>query len=157
MTSILKAYVPIQAIKFIIIGVLNTGVDFLVLNGLVILFDPGKNTTLYILFKSLSFLAAVTNSYYFNKTWVFQSSIKTVELSSEENSTKTEKTKFKHFFIVSLMGFAINVVTATLVFDTLSSIYVNQIHLIANIGALAGTCVVLLWNFFGYKYFVFKS
>jgi len=119
-------------------------IDFAVLNGLVLIFIPGKSTSLYILFKSISFLAAVINSYYLNKYWVFREQIST-------------KSKFGHFFVVSVVGFFLNVATASLVFHVLSGTYPNQTQLIANAGAIVGTGVVLFWNFVGYKFFVFKS
>ena len=114
------------------------------LNGLAFIFTPGKSTLSYVLFKSISFLAAVINSYYINRYWVFREYI-------------SAKSKFGHFFVVSVIGFFLNVVTASLIFHILAGTYSNHTQLIANVGAIMGTCVVLFWNFLGYKFFVFKN
>ena len=133
-----------QIIKFLLIGVFNTAIDLVVLNALILMFDPGKNTALYTVFKSISFLVAVINSYYFNKYWTFRSKTRS-------------RSSFISFFVVSVVGFILNVITATLVFDLFTKTYPDHVHLIANIGALFGTGIVLIWNFIGYKFFVFKD
>jgi putative flippase GtrA len=59
------------------------------------------------------------------------------------------------FFIVSLIGFAINFLIA--------SKFSEAVHLTANgdlnknLALVAATCVSLIWNFVGYKLFVFKK
>ncbi len=112
--------------------------------GLFLYSHPGKNTLLYISFKAISFLVAVINSYYFNKYWVFH---------SQTNS----KSKFSYFFIVSLVGFFLNVAVASIIYNILVSTYPTHIQIIANIGASMGTFIVLIWNFVGYKFLVFKT
>ena len=48
-------------------------------------------------FKGISFIAAVVNSYFWNKYWVFAS------------TGKNKKGEFLKFFIISAIGFGINV------------------------------------------------
>ena len=129
--------------RFLVIGVLNTLIDLGVLNGLILLFDSGINTYLYLVFKTISFLAAVTNSYYFNKNWTF-------------NSKASDRTNFIYFIFVSVIGLIINVITATAIFNLLTALNLNHILFSINVGAIIGTAVVLIWNFIGYKFFVFK-
>ena len=122
---------------------LNTALDFLVLNILVFFFGTGVHGELFIFFKSISFLAAVTNSYFMNKVWVFN---------------HQEKTSVKEpvlFFVISSMGFLINVGISFVTF----SVFVHYVSsfLAANAGALIGTLVVFVWNFIGYRFFVFKK
>ena len=135
---------PHQIVRFLIIGLLNTAIDFIVLNILVLIFEPGGNTFLFILFKSISFIFAVINSYYFNKYWVFRSCIST-------------KSNFITFLTISVIGFLLNVAAASIVFVMLTSAVTDHVRLVANFGAIMGTFAVLLWNFIGYKFFVFKA
>ncbi|MHB0865635.1 MAG: GtrA family protein [Minisyncoccota bacterium] len=130
-------------LKFLGVGVLNTAFDFAVLNVLVFFFGTGSHGELFLFFKSISFLAAVTNSYFMNKWWVFN---------------HREKAGVKEpviFFVVSSMGFLINVFISFAVF----SVFVRHFSpfIAANAGALIGTFVVFAWNFIGYRFFVFKK
>lgn len=135
-----------QVLKFISVGVINTGVDFLVLNVLIWIFPIDGSTHLYTFFKAISFLAAVINSYVMNKYWVF---------------SETQRTSKLHegflFLIVSGIGFVLNVAISTFVFSFVTNTFQIGHHIGANIGALVGSVLVLFWNFIGYKLFVFKK
>ena len=129
--------------KFLGVGVLNTALDFIVLNILVSFFGTGAHGELFVFFKSISFLAAVSNSYFLNKVWVFNH---TGKKSVKEPAL---------FFVISTMGFLINVVISFVAFNFFVR-YVSP-FIAANIGALVGTLVVFAWNFVGYRFFVFKK
>lgn len=132
-------------IKFFFVGILNTVIDFAVLNLLIVTVGVGSRGEFYVFFKSISFLASVANSYLFNKHWVFKRS-------------QTAYIKESALFLaVSLVGLALNVGISSVVFFALTAWYGVSAHLAANIGALAGSAMVLLWNFNGYKFIVFKS
>ncbi len=132
-------------IKFTLVGILNTLIDFVVLNILLITFGVGTYGRRYLVFKSLSFLVAVINSFFFNKHWVF------------EHTRYFNKKELISFLIVSGIGLVINVSISFIVFHQINGLYGIGGHLAANFGALAGTISVLLWNFFGYKLVVFKK
>jgi putative flippase GtrA len=134
-----------QMVRFLCIGILNTAIDLAVLNALVLIFGVGRNGEWYVVFKSISFLAAVTNSYFFNRYWVFR------PVQARTASALSS------FFAVSVVGFFLNVAIASATFKILIGIYPGHTELIANLGAIVGTCVVLAWNFLGYKFFVFKA
>ena len=70
----LALYFPLllQLAKFIVVGVLNTLVDLGVLNLLILVTDVTLGP-FYVIFKSISFIAAVSNSYVWNKYWTFES------------------------------------------------------------------------------------
>lgn len=129
--------------KFFCVGVFNTTLDFLVLNLCIVLFGTNTIQSLFVIFKSFSFFVAVSSSYILNKWWVFQ------------HGGKGGLKEPALFFVISAVGFFINVSISFLVFK----LSANQLslHLAANIGALAGTCVVLVWNFIGYRFIVFKK
>lgn len=65
--------------------------------------------------------------------------------------------EFLQFFVVSCIGFALNVGLATLIVNVLGPQWGVSAKLWANVGALGGTLVGLVWNFLGYKLIVFKN
>ncbi len=136
-----------QAAKFILVGILNTFVDLGVLN-LLIFISGISGGWGYSAFKGISFTIAVINSYFWNKFWTFR-----------KPKTVTPGKEFLQFFIVSAMGFGINVGIASLVVNLIGPHFefsgISQ-TLWANIGAVVATFVAMAWNFIGYKLFVFK-
>ena len=80
-------------------------------------------------------------------------------LFSCQGGTKKEtKSEFLQFFAVSIIGFLINVLVASVAFKIVlmspTNLTDNQTGLI---GAAAGSIAGLLWNFIGYKFWVFKK
>jgi putative flippase GtrA len=137
-----------QAGKFVIVGIVNTLIDFGVLNLLMYLTNITSGIG-YAAFKGISFLVAVTNSYFMNKFWTFKS-------TGQERKGK----EFLQFFAVSCVGFAINVGVASLVVNVISKSFPGlgfSAKFWANIGALAATFCAMAWNFVGYKFIVFKK
>jgi len=141
-----------QFIKFGIIGVMNTGVDLAVLNAETLI-TGAKEGSLYAIQKGLSFLVAVTFSYFLNKNWTFR-----------DKSKEDEGRKFSQFLFVSIVGMLVNVTAATVVVTYLKTPVNNLLNLPmltdqlwVNIGALSGTALGLIWNFIGYKFWVFKK
>jgi len=125
--------------KFAVVGILNTVLDFAVLNVLISLSNVSEGP-MASTFKGISFIVAVVNSYYWNKYWTF-------------NFKGKVNREFLQFFVVSLVGFGLNVGAFSLVVNALGS----GGPVWANIGALAGTVAGLTWNFLGYKFIVFKT
>lgn len=141
-----------QFAKFFIVGIMNTLVDLLVLNAETIITGI-KSGTGYGVQKGLSFIVAVTFSYFLNKRWTFQD-------ASRENAGK----KFSQFIFVSLVGMAINVTAATLAIAYLKTpinTFLNMPFMTdqvwVTLGGLTGTAFGLVWNFIGYKFWVFKK
>jgi len=125
---------------------MNTAVDLGVFNFLIFLFGAVTGV-FFILFKMAAFLAAVLNSYIMNKSFVF---------GVKEYSVN--KGEFSRFILVSFLGMMINTIVAFLVY-TLVYAYgdVLPYYIAANAGAISGSVAVFFWNFFGYKFFVFKD
>lgn len=141
---LLSHFLPIllQIAKFVVVGVLNTFVDLGVLN-LLMLATGVVLGPMYIVFKSISFISGSLNSYVWNKYWTFE-------------SRRGEAKEVIQFFIVSIVGFLINVGIASAVANNVSIAGFSD-KAMANIGALAGTIIGLTWNFLGYKFIVFSQ
>ncbi len=149
-----------QIAKFALIGVLNTLVDLGVLSLLIFLFralldiNPeakialvfGLSLTCYSFYKATSFIIANVNSYVWNKYWTFK-----------QNENKKTFKEFLQFFIVSLIGFVINVFSASYVFNYISAPIGLNSDQWGLIGAIVGSIAGLTWNFIGYKFIVFKK
>lgn len=142
-----------QFVRFGIIGVINTGVDLLILNLLMFIFDKQEGIE-YTVFKTISFTVAVVSSYFLNKYWAF-----------EDKNRKEEVKKFSQFITISIIGAFINVGIASLVVNFLVPSVITSLlplsfmtdQLWGNFGALCGTAIGLIWNFLGYKFVVFKK
>jgi len=141
-----------QVAKFMLVGLLNTFVDWGILNLLMFLTSTVSGA-LYPVFKGVSFLIATVNSYAWNKFWTFKKPADDKEAIEKKVASK----EFLKFFIVSLIGFSLNVGIATLMVNVVGAPIGISEPLWANIGALGGTLAGLTWNFLGYKLIVFKS
>ncbi len=130
--------------KFASVGALNTVIDLGVLNFLIVLTDLSTGIY-YSLFKAVSFLMAVVNSYFWNKFWTFGS------------PTPATTKEFGRFVFFTAIGLVINVGVATLVVDVGGPVFSVPVKVAANAGAVLATVISLVWNYFAYKKFVFKN
>lgn len=135
-----------QIIKFVVVGGINTGIDFLVLNILIYLTGITTGIELFIL-NSISFSIAVVNSYFMNKRWTFQ----------DKMQTEQEPIKFSRFLAVSIVGIVINGLVLTGIATSIAPLFGLSAVLWANVAKLIATGASLIWNFIGYKFFVFKK
>lgn len=131
--------------KFIVIGIANTAIDFGILNLLIFLTGIERGH-LYSIFKSISFMVGIINSYLWNKFWTFEST---------EN--KWAGKQFFQFISISLVGFGINVAAASFVVNFIGPIGGISLRLWANIGAFVAIVISVFWNFLGYKFIVFSN
>ena len=149
-----KIKIIYQIAKFVLVGALNSFVDWGILNLLMFLTSIVAGG-MYSVFKGISFLIAMTNSYFWNKFWTFKK-ISTEEVVASEPMQSTAKEGLR-FFIVSFIGFLLNISIATFLVNILGPRFGFSAALWANFGALAGTILGIGWNFFGYKLIVFKN
>jgi len=134
----------LQAAKFVLIGIVATLVDLGVLSFLMGItgFVAGVG---YAAMKGLSFVVATTFKYPLNKFMAF-----------EQNNKKGIVKEYIAFFVVTLIGFAIDVVIATKVVagGPMAGLSGKSWGIV---GGIAGALVVFVWNFIGYKFIVFKK
>lgn len=153
-----------QAGKFAAVGVLNTVIDFIILNALVFL----GFTAAFLLFNQkflianiISVAVAMINSFILNKQWVFR---------SEGGSIYSEIFKFLaitifgmfivHQLIFNFFYYQFHAVADLLVAVVhllkLDLIFSDQFALL-NFSKIVAIIGSLIWNFIGYKFFVFKN
>lgn len=131
--------------KFIIIGFFNTGIDFSVFNLLIYLTGILEGIGITI-FKAAGFIFAFTNSYFWNKHWTYRA-----------GNTAQNTGEFFKFGLVTLIGLLLNVgITSLIVFLFPPQLGFSQLAW-NNIAAAVAVIANLIWNFIGYKIFVFRK
>jgi putative flippase GtrA len=139
-----KIPVILQLIKFSMVGFANTAVDFGILNLLMAMTGITSGKNIFFL-NSISFVVAVTHSYFWNKFWTFK-------------VKKTEATKeFLQFLIVSIVGLLINGGIVYMITTWIKPMFGLTEVSWANAGKIVATVISLVWNFIGYKFIVFKK
>ncbi len=133
-----------QLAKFGMVGVLNTTIDFGVLNVLswATGITKGVGVTVIAL---ISFTLAITNSFFWNRFWTFR-----------QKGTKDVGVEGAKFFVVSLIGAGINAVIVYTVSTHIQPLFGLSEQLWLNAAKLVSTFCVFTWNFVGYKYWAFK-
>ena len=91
------------------------------------------------------FTCAIVNSYLWNKFWTF-----------EDLDMAQAGKQFVRFIIVASIGLLINVVIATIVVNFINVESISS-RVWANVGALSSLTAVVLWDFLGYKFIVFRK
>ena len=130
-----------QFAKFGLVGVLNTAIDFGILN---ILLHLTRVTSgpLILFLNAVSFSTASINSYYWNRSWVFHGA---------------KKSDFVSFMAVTLIGLAINSAIVFVLTTFLHPILGTSGTQWANLSKALATGVSLIWNFVGYRVIVFAK
>lgn len=133
-----------QLVKFLLVGGLNFLIDLGTLNLLIA--ATGIASGFYAnVFKAVAFLVAVTSSFLWNKFWTFGA-----------RSTAEAGRQFTGFFLVSVVGLAINVGTFAVLNGAIRPPAGIPVQTWASIAAAGAAAVGLGWNFIGYKFLVFR-
>lgn len=130
--------------KFAAIGFTNAAVDFGVLNILIANTDISSGGW-YSVFKAISFMASAVPSYFWNKYWSFEAT---------EGGGGFE---FAKFMSVAVVAIFINTGTASFVVNYVDPVAGLSPAVWANVGAIAGSAVALVFGFLGFKLVVFKK
>lgn len=137
-----------QFLRFCLIGSLNTLLDFLIVNSLAYLFQIYHGFSLIII-NSFSFITVVTISFFLNKNWTF----KKVQKEEQLHSVKRQ---YLLFFLINLIGLAINNSIVYLITTVIGRQYGLSPVVWLNFSKAIAVSIVLFWNFFNLKYVVFR-
>lgn len=131
----------LQFIKFALVGVANTLVDWVVFYLLVnSLLDDQRS-----LAKAISFIVAVLNSYLWNTIWTFKKEYQRID--------SNKSAIFVKFIVVSLIGWGVNVYVFDLASTQISLEIINK-DLLPLVLA-SGSAIVI--NFFGNKLWTYRK
>lgn len=134
--------------KFGAVGAANFSIDIGVYNILLSLTEK-ESALLVDVFAVISFCFAVTNSYFWNKYWSFS-----------KNGQKSSKREFHLFIVVSVIGALLSTGIVHLlvnIIGTPSWVPSEDPGMLwKSIAKVFGTIIVLVWNFVGYRFFVFN-
>ena len=131
--------------KFVTIGFSNAAVDFGVLN--LLIFATGIATGIwYPVFKVISFSCAVIPSFFWNKYWAFGA-----------GGTRKGWPEFLKFISVMIISVLINAGAASLVVNFVHPVLGLGAAAWANVSAIVGAAIALIFSFTGFKVAVFKA
>lgn len=140
-----KFLVVYQLAKFLLVGAFFAVFDLIILNFLIAWLGITKTEILkYAIFVIISFVIVTTFKYFANKYWAF-----------EKKEKERMEREFAQFFIVTLLSLFLQTAFASFSFKLLTN-YLSPL-LAGNLGKIFGIVVASIWNFLGYKFFVFKK
>ena len=134
-----------QLAKFLLVGTSNVFVDLGVL-GLLQFVTGIASGYWYSVFKAASSLVSIFNSYLWNKFWSFE---------QKDNSEATKEAV--KFFAVALCGILVNNFIASYLVNVLGPQGGLSKQGWGIIAGVVAAIIVFVWDFVGYKFFVFKK
>lgn len=137
--------------KFAAVGTLNALLDLGLLNLLMFLTNVSAGIY-FTAFKTISAFAGKNNSYFWNKFWAFEG--KRGSASWREQVLWKE---YLSFITFTLIGLIFNVAIATVLVNTVGAPLGMDARVWANIASVIAMLAAMLWNFFSYRWVVFKN
>jgi putative flippase GtrA len=140
----------VQFLKFALIGVLNTAIDWAVYFLLTLLpfFATFESWA-----KAISFVAAATNSFIFNSLWTFRSEFKQ-GLNQGKSKVAAGSEYYVKFMVVSAVGFFLNLWIFTLSRDYL---FMGTSRLQQAFALVLASGAVIIWNFLANKWWTYRD
>ncbi len=130
--------------RFAVIGFSNASVDFGILN--ILVSSTGVSRGIYFsIYKTIAFIAALVNSYFWNRAWTFE---------VKQKKSAGEAARFVLVIIGSLL---INVGVSSLIVNLVPPPFGLTNRLWLNIASVVAVLFGLFWNFIGMKIFVFSK
>ena len=139
----------IQFIKFVIIGIVNTGVDWLA-------FFLLRLIPFFAVFevwaKAIAFVIAATNSFIWNSIWTFREEF---DQGIQKSQSKLAKGSgyYMKFMLVSVVGFFLNVLVFKLARDYL---FVGDSNWLRVFSLALASFIVTIWNFSANKWWTYR-
>ncbi len=132
-------------LKYVVVGVIGTLLDVGLFTLLIAQTSLGNTWTGHITAATLSFLVAVINNYVLNSLWTFQS------------KKTTDKKQFSKFFLVSCLGWLLNVTFLSL-FSWAIAILIGSLPPLASaVAKICASGVVLIYNFIANRFWTFRE
>ena len=151
-----------QAAKFIVVGVINTFIDYLILNILIyvgftaFLMLSGQK---FLIANIISVSVAMINSFILNRQWAF---------NAEKGNIYGQIIKFIVVTVIGMfvvhqivfnifyyqLGYIFNFIVQIARFLNLT--FLSKDFIILNFSKALAISVSMVWNFIGYKFLVFK-
>lgn len=139
-------YGIIQFVKFGVVGVSNTLVDWTVFYLLTsFIFGSGSGE---LASKAIAFAVAVINSFILNSAWTFKREFRE-SIGGRDERIKRGGVIFLRFIVVSLVGWGINYYTFKYVRFNLDQIQI--------VSLIAASAAATLWNFIINKVWTYKK
>lgn len=145
--SLGKKFWSFRFSRFVAIGTLNTVIDFSIVNLLAYILGVYSGNILVVI-NTISFCTVVTISFFLNKKITFEKT---------SNHQSLIKKQYIIFFIISLGGLLLNNLIVYSLTTIIGSRYGVGEILWLNLSKALAVGIVLFWNFFNYKYLVFKK
>jgi putative flippase GtrA len=139
-----KIPVVLQVAKFAAVGAFNTFLDWGIVN-LLMAATAIFGGFWYGIFNGISFIVANSGSYFWSKYWTFSS------------GNKHASGGYFQFFGVTFIGFLVKIAIAYFIVTYIGHSAAFSKERWANVGIVFGTVLAMIWNFIGYKFFVFKK
>lgn len=130
-----------QLVRFSFTGLVNTGVDFIIFNALLLMLTP-TDPLILIIINSTAVMAAAANSFMMNRSWTF---------SCDSDLKRT----LLRFILVTAVGMLLNNAATVLLFEVIRSTFDLTPLLAANAGKITATVLSASWNFAVYRGWVF--
>ena len=142
----------VQFVKFALVGIVNTGVDWIVFFLLTLI---PYFRQLEWLAKTISFVLASTNSFIMNSFWTFKKEFRGGLEQAKGQETAKGTSYYVKFMVVSLVGWGLN----TLIF------YISRYKIFANlpqrrsqfVSLFLASGIVVVWNFLANKLWTYKD
>ena len=136
-----------QLAKFVVVGGLSAMIDLGLLN--VLMYSTGWSEGVeFGLLKATSFSLGMTNAYLWNRNWTFRDRI------DPGSSTRSQ---FLLYIAVALSGMLLNAIVATVIVSSVPAPLGWEPFQWANAAAVIAMGVSAMWDFNGYRVFVFRS
>ncbi len=133
-----------QFAKYAATGAMNSFTDIGIFNLLSLVFQVFAGGLL-VVFNVISFLVAVTNSYFWNNLWAFK-----------KNGSQLGISQYFRFLATTIGGVAVGSAIVYFITTIIGAPSGISPQLWENIAKLAAVPTTVLLNYFGYKLFVFK-
>jgi putative flippase GtrA len=132
-----------QVLRFGLVGVMNTVVDLLILNMLLLVF-PTNSTRMILIFSALAYSVGAVNSFLLNKYWTF---------GYRQRTTWREVVRF---IVTTACGIGWSSIILWLASNALHPILINP-TIWANVSKVVAICGTALINYLGMSLWVFVN